>query len=126
MNETIAHLIKEISNHKKVIAVYLFGSLARGKITPLSDVDVCAITLNANDIERGEIRSFASKKVDIVLFDELPFAIQWRVLSEGKPLYVKNKRFIDNLYSRAFKNYIDFKPIIKRQMEEFLPGVEYA
>lgn len=119
-------LVQDISKHKKVIAVYLFGSLTKGKATPLSDVDICVIALNANDMEKGEIGSFASKNIDVVLFDELPVTIQWRVLGEGKLLYVNNKGFIQELRSRAFKNYIDFKPIIKRQMEEFLPGVEYA
>jgi len=119
-------ITEELSKHKKVIAIYLFGSMAKGNTTPLSDIDICVIAKNVNYLEEGDIRSFASRKVDVSLFDDLPFALQWRILDEGKLLYVKDKNFIKELRSRTFKNYMDFKPIIKMQMEELIPGLEYA
>ena len=39
----------------------------------------------------------------------LPLAIRHRVLNEGKPLFVRDKRFVEDLRWKAFKEYIDFK-----------------
>ena len=122
----IPRLVGEISRYKRVVAVYLFGSHAKGKATALSDIDICIIAPASTDAEKSEIGGYASEKIDIVFFDELPFTIQWRVLEEGKLLYSRDKRFLADLWSRTFKNYMDFKPIIRKQMREFLPGVEYA
>ncbi len=119
-------LAREIAKCKRVVAVYLFGSYAAGKGTKLSDIDICVIAPGSTDAEKSEIQGHGSKKIDIVLFDELPFTIRWRVLEEGKLLYSRDTRFLADLRLRTFKNYMDFKPIIRKQMKEFLPGVGYA
>ncbi len=122
----LSKLAGEISKYKQVVAVYLFGSQAKGKATPLSDIDLCIVAPGSTAAERSEIQGHGSEKIDIVFFDELPFTIRWRVLKEGKPLYVRDERFMADLRSRTFKDYMDFKPIIRKQMNEFLPGVGYA
>ena len=119
-------LARKIAQCKNVVAVYLFGSQAKGKATKLSDIDLCIVAPGSTAAERSKIQGYGSEKIDIVFFDELPFTIQWRVIEEGKPLYVRDKRFMADLRSRPFKNYLDFKPIIRKQMREFLPGVRYA
>lgn len=115
-----------IAKNKKVMAVYLFGSYAAGKQTPLSDIDVCVIASGIKEKEKKGILSNAYRDVDIVLFEDLPFAVRWRVLNEGKAIYVKDKRLVESLKWRAFKDYTDFKPILRRHMRALLPGVHYV
>lgn len=122
----IKKIIREISGKKGIEAVYLFGSYAKGNPTPMSDIDICVISRHISEEEKRAILSNASRKVDIVLFDDLPFGIRWRVLNEGKPLYVKEKKNIEYLKWRAFKDYMDFKPIIRRRLQDILPGVKHG
>ncbi len=120
MNETMQASLKQakkvardISKNKQVKAIYLFGSYARGTQTPLSDIDICVITeYNSKKSDKNSILGNASDTIDILLYEDLPLAIRHRVLNEGKPLFVRDKRFVEDLRWKAFKEYIDFKPII--------------
>ncbi|MBU2637447.1 MAG: nucleotidyltransferase domain-containing protein [Nanoarchaeota archaeon] len=123
---TIKKIAAALSKNRKILAVYLFGSHAAGKATPLSDIDICVIAPGINEKEKMEILSNAYRNVDIVMFDELPFAARWRVLNEGEALYAKDRKFVESLKWRAFKDYTDFKPILRRHMQKLLPGVQYV
>lgn len=125
-NKNISKIVKELKTLPVVQAVYLFGSYARGDATPLSDIDICVITSKISASQRAEILSCASKERDVVLFEDLPFTIQAKIFSEGKPLYVKDKNYCDELRWRTIKQYWDFKPRLKKYIQEFLPGVEYV
>lgn len=120
-------ITKDISKNKQVKAIFMFGSYAKGTQTPLSDIDICVITeYNAKKAEKGYILSSASGTIDVHLYDDLPPAIRWRVLNEGKPLLIRDKKFVEDLRWRAFKDYIDFKPIISSYVRKYLPGAHYV
>ncbi|MDI6737775.1 MAG: nucleotidyltransferase domain-containing protein [Nanoarchaeota archaeon] len=125
--EDAMKIAKDISKSRRVKAVYLFGSYARGTQTPISDIDICVITgYSLKETEKNDILSNASDTIDILLYEDLPVAIRQRVLNEGKPLFVRDKRFVDDLRWKAFKEYIDFKPIISSYVKKYLPGVHYV
>ena len=44
MNKEIEPVVNEIKNIKGVEGIYLFGSYARKKTKPYSDIDICVIT----------------------------------------------------------------------------------
>lgn len=120
-------IVKEISKSRQVKAIYLFGSYAKGKQTPLSDIDICVITAYAlEDAEKDNILGNASDTMDISLYEDLPLAVRQRVLNEGKPLFLRDKRFVEDLQWRAFKEYLDFKPIISSYVKKYLPDVRYV
>jgi len=120
-------IVKEISKSKHVKAIYLFGSYANGKQTPLSDIDICVITgYGIEEAKKEDILSNASGTIDISLYEDLPLSIRWRVLNDGKPLFLRDKRFAEDLRWRAFKEYIDFKPIISSYVKKYLPGAHYV
>ncbi len=126
MLKIIKDVTKDLAKNQKVKAVYLFGSQATGRAGPLSDFDICVIAPGITEKEKGDIRGCGPEKADVVLFDDLPLAIQVRVFREGKLLYVSDKRYIDALAWRTTKEYWDFKPVIKRFIQAYLPGVEYV
>jgi predicted nucleotidyltransferase len=119
-------IVSDISTNKRVLGIYLFGSQAKNKTTPLSDIDICVLASNLNDEEKASLLGNSSRKVDVVLFEDLPFNVRWKVFREGKELYLKDKEAVESIKWRTFKDYQDFKPIIKRQMEDLLPGVAYV
>ncbi|KAF5427637.1 hypothetical protein C5S39_13115 [Candidatus Methanophagaceae archaeon] len=106
-------IIDELKNNKKVEAIYLFGSYARGSIKPFSDIDLCVVT--ERNISKGvkeEILSNSSKKIDLALFWDLPLSIRFRVINEGKLLYKKDALKLQRVKANTLKAYLDFQPII--------------
>jgi predicted nucleotidyltransferase len=113
-------VIKEIKK-TKVDAIYLFGSYARGKAKPISDIDICVLTKRdtAKDIKE-QILSNSSKKIDIVIFWDLPPAIRFRVLKEGKLLYERDNLTLHRIKIDTLKSYLDIQPMIRRQCSKVL------
>ena len=102
---------------KGVEAAILFGSHATKSQTPMSDIDLCII----GDISlenKKKIRHSLSEKFDISFFDNLPIWIKMRVLREGKPLFVRNKKRLLDLTFKILKEYLDFQPVIKSFINE--------
>jgi predicted nucleotidyltransferase len=107
-------IIDELKNNKKVGAIYLFGSYARGNIKPFSDIDICVVTeRNISKEVKEEILSNSSKKIDLSLFWDLPLGIRFRVIKEGKLLYKRDALKLQRVKVDTLKAYLDFQPIIK-------------
>ncbi len=118
----IYDIIKEIEKND-VYAIYLFGSRATGKARPASDIDICVIAKKDIPKEAREaILSNSSKKIDIVMFWDLPCTIRFRVLKEGKPLYVKDDLLLHRIKADTLKSYLDFQPMIRRHISRTLGG----
>ncbi len=122
----VKKIISELSKHKRVKAIYLFGSQARKDAGPLSDTDLCVLAPQVSEKEKNVILSYASPKVDLVLFEDLPLTIKVRVLREGKRLYVADLGYVNDLDWRTMKEYFDFKPILKKFIEVYLPRSHYV
>jgi hypothetical protein len=117
----IKKTINELSGIKEITAIYLFGSHARGETKPLSDVDICVITKTDTPEDRIEdILAHSSKKIDLQLFWRLPPAIRYRVLKEGKALYVRDEHRLHEIKVKATKAYLDFKPILDKHVKQTL------
>ena len=115
----IEKIAREISKIRNVKAIYLFGSQASKKAGPLSDIDICIIG-NLTKNQEEKVLKFSSENLDISFFNKLPIMIKFRVLREGKPLIIKDKKFIDSLKISTIKKYFDFKYIINKYCDEIL------
>ena len=115
----IEKIAREISKIKNVEAIYLFGSQSRGNTGPLSDIDICIIG-GLTEKEKSRVYYFSSDNLDISFFEQLPIIIQFRILKEGKKLFVRDRNKIDELKIRIIKNYIDFKYVINAYCKEIL------
>ena len=117
--QNIEKIAKKMLEIKNVMAVYLFGSVARNKSGPLSDIDIC-IFGNLNEKEKNKALEASSDNLDISFFNDLPISIKFRVLKEGKPIAVKNMDFVNKIKISTIKNYLDFKYVINRYCKEVL------
>ena len=120
----IQELVEKLKPFKEVKAVYLFGSVAKGKATPLSDIDICVITDKVSEEVKAEISSLSSEKIEVSIFEDLPMSLQVRVFKEGKVLFMGDERFISSMRADLISRYLDFKPILKRYYEKAL-GLAY-
>ena len=115
----IRKIAKRMLKIKNVIAVYLFGSMAKNKSGPLSDIDIC-IFGELNEKEKNKVLEDSSDNLDISFFNDLPITIKFKVVKEGIPLAVKDKNLINNIKINTARNYLDFKYVINRYCKEVL------
>lgn len=98
---------------KKIIFIILYGSLANGKHTPLSDIDL-AVYYDGNKKERFNFRiktlGNIDDQFDIQTFQDLPLYIQNEVISTGEIIYQKNYSEVFQIFVETFKKFNDFKP----------------
>jgi predicted nucleotidyltransferase len=96
----------------------LFGSGARGTAHASSDLDI-AIGLGSNArmsaLELGDLiarlEHVSRRSVDIVVVNEAPAALAYRVFRDGRVILERNHATLAAHKARAILEYLDFLPI---------------
>ena len=107
-----------------VLAVLLFGSVAREEQTPFSDIDICLVlrpqtkTYRNIDLSYKRLEYLKLFDMDIHIFQQLPIYIRRQVLKEGKVLFVRDEDVLYDLATRTAKAFEDFKHIYYAYLEE--------
>jgi len=114
----IDNIIEPLMKNRDVLTIYLFGSYARGREKPFSDIDICVVA--DRDANRDEILSHSSKKIDISVFHDLPLSMRFRVIKEGKLLFSRDELKLHRTIVATIKSYLDFKPHIMRRIEHVI------
>lgn len=120
--ERAREIVNKIRESVNVKAVYLFGSYAKGEQNESSDIDLCVFG-KLKDKEKREIASYGSDFIDISFFEELPLYIKFRVLKEGRPLFVKDEKFLNAVKIQTLHDYLDFKQLIDKHIAKTLKNV---
>lgn len=109
----IIKTLKRLRLLPKTEFVFLYGSVARGEATPLSDVDIC-VSLNLSSKERLKARmqllANLPENYDLTIFEDLPLYVQIEIFG-GKLLYCKNQKRVIERALQTIRDYEDFKPI---------------
>jgi predicted nucleotidyltransferase len=111
-------LVEKIRKEKNVNAIILFGSYAKKRATPISDIDICVILKKIDEKTKSRISALENERIQIVFWDEIHLALKFRVLKEGKVLYVKDTNFLNSLKAETISRFLDFKPILERYYEK--------
>lgn len=116
-----AGLVAFLATQPDVVAAYLFGSLAEGRATPYSDIDIAVLLTRVPDLLAGEpdrqlqlmdgLRRFADREVDVVILNTAPPLLQNQVLKYGRRLYERDRRVRVDFEVRAGQVYADLKPM---------------
>lgn len=108
-------LIDELCTKESVIAIILFGSMARGEARPISDIDLCIITRRKIAEEAQiDLLSYGSEKIDISLFRDLPLTLRFRVVKEGITLFCRDPLALHRIRIETVREYLDTAPLIRR------------
>jgi predicted nucleotidyltransferase len=111
----IKPVIDELHTKKNVLALILFGSVARDQSRQFSDIDLCVVTrTDIAESDRVDILSYGSGKIDVSLFHDLPLIIRFRVLKEGKILFCKDDLYLHRITVTTVREYLDCAPLIRR------------
>jgi len=119
----IPSLVEKFSVDGDIVSIYLFGSCAEGKQTPVSDIDLAVLLdrdfpSNHYFEKKLELLAIATTtlktdEIDLIILNQAPSALSYQVLSKGRLLFendkVKGQRV--NFQARTYDRYFDFKPV---------------
>lgn len=107
MESVLSDIVGELKNFDFVKAVYVFGSYAADKQTPVSDIDICVIDdPGFSRDERRKVYRFATDKLDVSLFSDLPLYMQYEVF-KGRSLYMRDEKYVRELREKTTFEYLD-------------------
>jgi predicted nucleotidyltransferase len=111
-------LTQVLERDARVSYALLFGSAARGVSHAGSDLDI-AVGLHPGttystqalgsliaDLERA-----AGCRVDLVVLNDAPPPVAYRVFRDGAPLFVRDASVMARQKARAILDYLDFRPL---------------
>ncbi|MCF2138037.1 MAG: nucleotidyltransferase domain-containing protein [Candidatus Thorarchaeota archaeon] len=117
MDNDIEKILITLRNDPNVIAVFLFGSVAKGEAKPLSDTDIAVILDKTDSESEADIGSLYSDRIDLVLFHRLPLHIQFNVLKEGIEIFNKNETHLLEIKKKVLRNYLEISWLYRRISE---------
>ena len=129
LRETLPAVLAEYP----VDAAYVYGSVARGTITPLSDVDIALVLGEPFSPYDRLMLEFAIqaaiedasdfRAVDVRAINEAPLLVRGKVVQQGKLLYERDKARRTAFEVQTRKRYFDFAPVARRLDNAFLNRV---
>ena len=112
-----------LRSREDVQFAYLFGSYAKGKITPLSDVDIAVYLSGSNfsqkrlEIIGGLIEVLKTDEIDLVILNTAPLPLKIRILRNRKLLVDRTPLVRHAFESTTMRVYLDFNKLEKRILE---------
>ncbi len=125
--ENINHLLPNVreylNKHPKVVFAYLFGGLARGRVSPLSDVDIAIYTVDGADIVQEKLEILGklndllkTDEVDLVVLNTAPLPLAARII-KNKIILLDKMPFTRHVFeSLIIREYFDFS---RKEMDIF-------
>jgi uncharacterized protein YutE (UPF0331/DUF86 family)/predicted nucleotidyltransferase len=111
-------LRRVLADDPRVAYAIAFGSAARGAAGSHSDVDaalglLAGARLTARELGAlaARLEAAAGRPVDLVLLDEAPPGLAYRVFRDGRPILTRDASALAERKARAILEYFDFQPI---------------
>jgi predicted nucleotidyltransferase len=117
------------ANPRDAVAVYLYGSMARGTGTAASDVDLAILyarapqpTLEGLPLSlEAEIERLVGRPVQVIVLNGAPSDLVHRVLRDGKLLLDRDRPARIRFEVQARNEFFDLEPI-RRQYRKLAPA----
>jgi predicted nucleotidyltransferase len=114
----IEKLAAVLAADPRIAYALLFGSGAKGGAHPESDLDVAigvgrAMALGLLDLGAlaARLEAATGRRVDLVVMDEAPPVLAYRIFRDGQTIVVRDKPALDARRARAILEYLDFRPV---------------
>jgi predicted nucleotidyltransferase len=108
----------ELNSDLRIAYALLFGSSARRVPPPHSDVDIALGLVEGARLDVSELgdlasrlETAASRPVDLVLLNEAPAGLAYRVFRDGVILLERDRAAMVARKARAILEYLDFQPV---------------
>ena len=127
--------VRKATEDRDVVAFYTFGSLANGKLKPLSDLDFGVLLSNALDRKERFEKSIdllgvfnstlKTDEVDLVILNDGPLRFAYNIIKTGNLLFCRDRSQLTDFIEKTIKYFLDFRPARDRFDREFLRGIGY-
>jgi predicted nucleotidyltransferase len=113
--EELEKLVEKVKLYPEVIAIFIFGSYAKGLEKPLSDIDIAVILKDriSKKLE-SDIGSMYSEKIDLVLFHRLPLHIQFEIFKYGKEIFCRDREALLEIKRKVLRDYLEMAEMYAR------------
>ncbi len=114
MLDDVTHLL---ARDPRIGYALVFGSFARGTQHAHSDLDIaiggssCGFTAREIGDLVSRLEAASGQNVDLVLLDEAPPGLAFRVFRDGKILVENDPAALTSRRARAVLEYLDWKPV---------------
>lgn len=127
--------IKKLSdclNKYALIAVYLFGSEAKGTSGKLSDIDIAVLFNNKTDKSgrfdmrlriSSELSSIMNKTVEVVVLNDSPIQLSYEVIKHGNLILCNDRSAQIDFETETLSKYLDRRYYDKRHAELVLEKI---
>ncbi|OLE25669.1 MAG: hypothetical protein AUG49_10230 [Catenulispora sp. 13_1_20CM_3_70_7] len=114
-HDLVERLRRVLADAPGVVVAYLYGSHARGHAGALSDVDVALLLDGDDDEQQLELtaaitHAVAPARADVVILNDSPAALSYRVLRDGKVLVSRDNQARVEHWVRTVDRYLDMAP----------------
>ncbi len=106
-----------LADDSRIAFALIFGSHARGTASSHSDVDLAiglAVGVQLSTLDLGSLsarlEAAAGCPVDLVLLDDAPPGLAYRVFRDGRLLLMRDRDALSARKARAILEYLDFQP----------------
>lgn len=125
--ENLKQNLAPVLSKYPVAFAYIFGSLATGRLHKDSDMDIALGFSQAvsDDVfynifnELNNQLGIPSEKLDLKNFSELPLAVRFRVIRDGKLIYLNDEATHRDMAVKTVDYYHDEEPFFQYAMNEF-------
>ncbi len=120
--EPLLPLLKSnLQKEEDILFGYIFGSYGKGKVTPLSDIDI-AIYINEKKIKKDIFErklelidiittTLKTDEIDLVILNEAPLTLIHQVLKTKMILFSKDEHIRIKFESKSQMLYFDTEPL---------------
>jgi len=117
---------KKLKNYfekrEEIMFAFLFGSVANGKTTGISDIDI-AVMLDEPKIDKAKnpygykaellaklISVLSFNDIDLIVLNEAPLLLKHRIVQSGREIYTKNEKLSTQFRVKVMEQFLDLKP----------------
>jgi predicted nucleotidyltransferase len=125
--EIVGDLRRELEARAEILLAVLHGSFSKGGT--YRDIDVAIWLDPAGLSSDGRFRYALDLSVylhvqlrcpiDVRVLNDAPLSFRYHAL-RGRPLVVRDERFLDELRARTWDDYFDFQPFARQYLREAL------
>ncbi len=131
----IAEIIAKTLSHETYVQfVYLFGSMAKGNVHPLSDYDIAVfIDQEKEPSSPYGIKSHISalftgklptQKVQIVILNSANPFLAFEAIDKGRLIFKKDSKIHHDFVFHTYQRYFDLKRLYRLQEEKLLERIK--
>jgi len=118
--------IRDLFNRKEVVVAYLFGSLVKKEISPLSDIDL-AVYLDEriprnrqNEVHMmllNELIAILGDDLDLILMNSADLLMNFNIIKEGEIIYQRSETEKVMIESEIMDRFMDMRYYHKRHVD---------